>query len=102
MPMPNHKKKTVPTPPKKQREIVLSPLFELKDPRYKVKYAKMSEAEMRGAARHLAEIVLDAVEKKLGKLPPPPSEKEFHRLWNKLAKEKDMDVQKRNSKPSSC
>jgi hypothetical protein len=29
----------------KQHGIVLSPLFEIKDPRYKVKYAKMTKEE---------------------------------------------------------
>lgn len=41
----------------------------------------MSEEEMKEAARLYAEIILDAVERKMGGLPPPPSEEEFHRLW---------------------
>jgi hypothetical protein len=74
----------------KQHGIVLSPLFEIKDPRYKVKYAKMTKEEMKNCARQYATLVLDAVEREFGVLPPPPSEEEFHRLWNEIVKEKGL------------
>ena len=69
-----------------QREIVLSPLFELKDPRYKVRYAEMTEEEIQQAARQLVELCLDAYEREHGHLPPPPSEQEFHRVWDEVMK----------------
>jgi hypothetical protein len=87
--MPSRKKKSEPAAQEGQREIVLSPLFELKDPRYKVRYAEMSEEEMKQAARQLAELCLDAYEREHGPLPPPPSDKEFHRLWNKYLTQKE-------------
>jgi len=88
--MPSRKRKSEPVTQEGQHEIVLSPLFELKDPKYKVRYAQMTEEEMKAAARQYAELILDAVERELGYLPAPPSEEEFHRLWNKyVTKKKD-------------
>ncbi len=85
-PMPSRKRKPAQVSSKGQHEIVLSPLFEMKDPRYKAKYAEMTEEEMKAAARQYAELILDAVEKEFGYLPTPPSEEEFHRLWNEVMK----------------
>ena len=55
-----------------------------------VKYISMTEEEMKDWARQYANIVLDAVEREFGSLPTPPSEEEFHRLWNEIAKEKGL------------
>ncbi|MDO8468510.1 MAG: hypothetical protein Q7S29_02010 [Candidatus Peribacter sp.] len=67
-----------------QREIVLSPLFELKDPRYKVRHASMTEEETNELARNWVRLCLDAYEKEHGPLPPPPSEEKFHRIWKEV------------------
>ncbi len=54
--------------------------------RFKVKHLPMAEEDQRQWARQYAKIVLDIVEKKFGRLPPPPSDEEFHRLWDEIVK----------------
>ena len=46
----------------------------------------MTEEEIQQAARQLVELCLDAYEREHGHLPPPPSEQEFHRVWDEVMK----------------
>lgn len=43
----------------------------------------MTKEENKDWAGAYAELILSAVERELGCLPPPPSKREFHRLWKK-------------------
>ncbi len=56
--------------------------------KYKVRYIPMTEEEERQWAHDYAKLCLDMYEEKYGPLPPPPSEEEFNRMWDKVMKEK--------------
>jgi hypothetical protein len=55
---------------------------------FPVGWEQMTEEQQKDWARQFATLILDAAEREFGGLPPPPSDEEFHRLWDKYVTKK--------------